>query len=244
VKVMRVLITGAAGYVGRPLVAALQRDHDIVPVDLPALDVTRLDQLETAMHGVDAVVHLAVASGREGDVEDDKFNQLRFDVNVKGTWNVLEAARRAKVKRVVHTSSLMVVWGYAPPAWVEADAPPKPVGTYALNKQLAEVLCEHYAHQHGLSIVALRISKPIDLNDPHWKARPVRPQWIAFDDLVEAYRLALIAPQIDFEIVTLVGESSRRRWDLAKAERVLGYRPHIRLEDIGYTLGSEREPVD
>jgi uronate dehydrogenase len=239
---MRILVTGASGYVGRRLVPALERDHHVIRGDLPNLDVTRLDQLERAMHGVDAVVHLAVASGKDGQDEDDAFNQLRFDVNVKGTWNVLEAARRAKVKRVVHTSSIMVVWGYAPPAWVEADAPPKPVGTYAITKQLAETLCEQYARQHGLSIVALRISKPIDLSDERWKRTPIRPQWIAFDDLIEAYRLALVAPEIGFEIVTLVGESSRRRWDLAKAERVLGYRPTIRLENLGYTLGSEREP--
>jgi uronate dehydrogenase len=205
--------------------------------------VTRLDQLERAMKGVEAVVHLACASGLEGDVEDDAFNQRRFDVNVKGTWNVLEAARRADVKRVVYTSSIMVVWGYAPPMWVEADAPPRPVGTYALTKQLAEIACEHYAREYGLSIVAIRISKPLDLTDPTWNNRPVRPQWLAFDELIEAYRLALVAPNIGFEIVTLVGESSRRRWDLAKAEAVLGYRPRMRLEDLGYTLGGEREPV-
>jgi hypothetical protein len=94
-----------------------------------------------------------------------------------------------------------------------------------------------------LSIVAIRISKPLDLTDPTWNNRPVRPQWLAFDELIEAYRLALVAPNIGFEIVTLVGESSRRRWDLAKAEAVLGYRPRMRLEDLGYTLGGEREPV-
>src|SRR5262245_13601051 len=114
---MRVLVTGAAGYVGQRLVPFLKREHEVDASDLPALDVTRLDQLERAMQGVDTVVHLAVASGLEGDIEDDAFNQRRFDVNVKGTWNVLEAARRAKVKRVVHTSSIMVIWGYAPPTF-------------------------------------------------------------------------------------------------------------------------------
>jgi uronate dehydrogenase len=237
---MRILITGAAGYIGRRLVPVLAREHDVVRGDLDALDVTQFDQVERAMRGVEAVVHLAIASGHDGEWEDDAFNQLRFDVNVKGTCNVLEAARRANVRRVVHTSSLMVVWGYEPPSWVEADAAPRPVGTYALTKQLAETLCEHYSRQHGLSIACLRIAKPIDLDEPRWKETPIRPQWIAFPDLIEAYRLALIAPDIAFEIVTLVGESCKRRWDLAKAERVLGYRPHIRLEALGYQLGSER----
>ena len=54
--------------------------------------------------------------------------------------------------------------------------------------------------------------------------------------------LALAAPGIGFEIVTVVGESSVRRWDLSKAEQLLGYRATIRLEERGYQFGDEREP--
>jgi uronate dehydrogenase len=248
---MRVLITGVAGYVGRRLSRALQAEHDLRLGDLSIpegdrrwvrLDVTRPDTVAAAVQGVDAVIHLAVASGHEGEYEDDAFNQLRFDVNVRGTWNVLEAARRAGVRRFVFTSSLMVVWGYDPPQWVAGDAPPRPVGTYALTKQLGEALCEHSARAFGLSVVCLRISKPVDLQDPAWKARRIRPQWLAFPDLAQAYRRALAAPGVGFEVVTVVGESSRRRWDLSRAERVLGYRPALRLEDMGFVLGDEREP--
>lgn len=247
---MHVLLTGAAGHVGQHIAPALTRDHqlrlgDVQPLADPRyvpLDVTKLASVEAALRDIDAVVHLAIAPGQEGEYEDDAFNQLRFDVNVKGTWNVLEAARRAGVRRFVFTSSLTVVWGYAPPAPVASDAPPRPVGTYAVTKRIGEVLCEHYARTFGMSIVCLRIAKPVDLDDPYRRSRPIRPQWIAFPELAEAYRLALTAPAIDFEIVTIVGDSSRRRWDLAKAERVLGYRPKTRLEDRGYTLGAENEP--
>ena len=248
---MRVLITGAAGYVGRQLTRGLGKEHQLRLADLRppegepggvACDVTRLTDVVAAMRDVDAVIHLAVASGHEGDYEDDAFNQLRFEVNVKGTWNVLEAARRAAVKRFVFTSSLMVVWASRPPEVVASDARPRPVGTYALTKQLGETMCEYYTRAHGLSVVCLRIPKPIDVDDPRWSGRRIRPQWLAFPDLVQAFRLALVAPAIEFEIVTVVGESSRRRWDLSKAERVLGYRPSVRLEERGYELGDELEP--
>lgn len=249
---MRVLITGAAGCVGRQLTAALQDDHELRLGDIapPAddrrfvtLDVTRPDQVEAAVAGVDAVVHLAIASGYEGDYEDVAFNQLRFDVNVKGTHNVVAAACRAGVRRFVFASSLMVVWGYPPPEWVESDAPPRPVGTYALTKQLGEVICRHAHREHGLSVICLRMPKPIDLDEPAWKRRPLRPPWIAFPDLMQAYRRALAAPDIGYEIVTVVGESSKRRWDLSKAERVLGYRPEYPLEKLGYEIGDESEPL-
>ena len=205
-------------------------------------DVTHPQQVHAAMEGMDAVVHLAIASGFEGDYEDDDFNQRRFDVNVKGTWNVLNAAARAGVKRVVHTSSIMVVWGYPPGIWVASDAPPRPEGTYATTKLLAEVLCQQAAKERGLSIVCLRIAKPVDADDPALKTRRLRPQWIAFSELVRAYALALTAPDTGFEIITLVGDSSRRRWDLSKAERVLGYQPRLRWDDLDFTLGEEREP--
>ena len=108
---------------------------------------------------------------------------------------------------------------------------------------MAEILCEHTAHDFGLSTVCLRIANPIEPDDAAWKQRPIRPQWIAFPDLVEAYRLALAAADVRFEVITIVGESSRRRWDLSKAELRLGYRPKYRLEDLGFTLGDEASPA-
>jgi len=247
---MRVLITGAGGYVGRRVARGLSADHELrlADVDPPPgeagwirLDVTDPAQALAATRDVDAVIHLAIASGHEGDYEDVAFNQRRFDVNVKGTWNILEAARQANVQRLVHTSSIMVTWGYPRSESIAADAPPRPTGTYALTKAMAESICESFAREHGMSIVCLRIPKPIDLDDPR---RKIRPQWLAFPDLIQAYRLALTAPNIEYEIITVVGESRGRRWDLEKAKRVLGYQPTIRLEEHGFVLGDEREPFE
>jgi uronate dehydrogenase len=247
---MRVLITGAAGYIGRRLSRGLEGIHDLRLADVQPLadelrympaDVTRLDDILRAMEGIDAVVHLAVASGLEGEVEDDAFNQVRFDVNVKGTFNVLEAARRHGIQRVVHTSSIMVAWGYPGSDFIASDAPSRTVGTYSLTKSLAEAVCEHFARNHGLSIVCLRIPKPIEPEDQRWQGRRLRPQWLPFADLIQTYQLALTAPHIRFEILTVVGEPAQGRWDLAKAKRVLGYRPTVRLEDMGFEMGEERE---
>ena len=249
---MKVLITGGRGTIGSKLGPALEGDYELRLLsrqemegdDWWQVDVTDIESVHEAMAGMDAVIHLAIATGHEGDYEDDAFNSQRLDINVKGTYNVFEAARRAGVKRVIYTSSLTVVWGYTAPDWVDGDAPARPVGTYALTKQVGEQIGHYYATVHGLSVLCLRIPKPIDVDEPETKETPILPQWIAFPDLIEAYRLGLTADKIGYEVVTVVGESSKRRWDLSRAEAVLGYRAQYRLEEMGYTLREEPEGYD
>src|SRR6266542_157762 len=137
-----VLVTGATGEVARGVLPFLQKEFDL---RLLALDPPGDDP-----RGVEAVLHLAVATGHSGTFEDDTFNDCRFDVNVKGTFHVFETARRLRVRRVVYVSSLMVSWGQGQGLhavkqhWggeddvgellVQGDAQPSPVGTYALTK--------------------------------------------------------------------------------------------------------------
>lgn len=241
---MKVLVTGAAGYVGCRLCPSLSLEHEVRHGDLRpptggvgewvGLDVRSPEECRAACRGVDAVVHLAVASGHEGDFEDEEFNRLRFETNVIGTWNLFEAARLCGVRRVIHTSSLMVVWGYGPGESVTPDSPPRPVGTYALTKLLAEQVARHYSGP-DLTVACLRIAKPVETAPP----RRIRPQWIAFPELCRAYALALNAGGPEFGVAHLVGESSRRRWDLTAAGSLFGYRPELRLEDLGFTLDED-----
>src|SRR5207237_926521 len=145
-------------------------------------------------------------SGHVGTYEEDAFNDARFDINVKGTYHVFETARRAGVRRVVHVSSLMVVWGYGTSAPVPGDAQPRPVGTYALTKTLSERIAQYYAETAGMEVIALRMAAPLDLADPDLRRKPVRPQQIPFADLAQAFAQALTVALTQYEVVTLVGE--------------------------------------
>lgn len=237
-----VLVTGATGEVGRGVLPWLQERFVLRLLALePAGDDPRRIQadlldweaLSSALHGVDAVLHLAVASGHSGVYEDDVFNDCRFDVNVKGVHHVFEAARRAGVRRIVHVSSLMAVWGHGVAATVAGNAPPRPVGVYALTKALSEEIARYYAEVHDMEVITLRIAAPLDIHDPDLTRKAVRPQQVPLPDLAQAFTLALTVPLRGYEIVTIVGESSRRVWDLRPARRVLGYEPRYRLDDLG-----------
>jgi len=248
--IKKVLVTGATGEVGRLVVPRLSEMFDLRllsrrdwPDEPRAVrgDLRDLDALLTAAHGVDAILHLAIATGQVGPYEDDAFNAERFAVNVTGTYHVFESARRLGVCRVINVSSLMVVWGYGADGLVPGDAPPHPVGTYALTKALGERIAQHYARPGTLDVLTMRIAAPLDPSDPRWRTQPVPPQRVPVVDLAQAFRLALTAELDDYAVVTIVGDSSRRCWDLVAARRVLGYEPSVRLDDLPLTLGDPFE---
>jgi nucleoside-diphosphate-sugar epimerase len=113
---MRVLVTGAAGFLGSHIVEQLlsaghqvralvrSDDHRLKFVDVKRGDVLDRPSLDAAVAGCDAVIHTAaMLSFRRNDARAQR------EVNVQGTRNVLEAARAAGVKRFVHTSSIAAI---------------------------------------------------------------------------------------------------------------------------------------
>jgi uronate dehydrogenase len=130
----------------------------------------------------------------------------------------------------------MVVWGHGSEVLVPGDAEPRPHGTYALTKMLGEQVARYYAAAGGLEAITLRIAAPLDIAAGDLRGRQVRPQQVPVPDLAQAVALALTVPLSRYEVVTIVGESSRRRWDLEPARRVLGYQPRHRLDDLGVTF--------
>jgi uronate dehydrogenase len=243
-----VLVTGATGEVARAVLPHLEKHFDLrlVALDPPGDDPRRIQvdlldwkSLTCAMDGVDAVLHLAVATGHTGRYEEDAFNDRRFDVNVKGTYHVFETARRGRVRRVVYVSSLMVTWGHgmiinrrAAEALVAGDAPPSPVGTYALTKMLGEQIARHYGTSRApdqdvslresaadLQVMTLRIGTPLDVAAPDLRGKAVRPQQVPAPDMAQAFHKALTVPLNGYEVVTIAGASSQQLWDLGPARR-------------------------
>jgi GDP-4-dehydro-6-deoxy-D-mannose reductase len=142
--VKRVLVTGAAGFVGGHLRAAL--GEAFVPFEGDVLDV---EALAAAVREVDAVVHLAAESSVAASWEDG-FRSWR--VNVDGTVNMLAAVRAERPEARVLFASTGEVYGNATRIPTPEDEPVRPVSPYAASKAAAELACSI----SGLDVVVTR----------------------------------------------------------------------------------------
>ncbi len=155
---MRALVTGAAGFVGPHLSRALDACGDeVVGLDQSngpdLLDGDRwVDTFQ--QHTPDVVFHLAGWSDVSGSWQHPA---RTFQINALGTLSVLEAARQAKVSRVVLISSADVYGPVSPERQPITEIhPPQPRSPYGVSKQAAEALGLQYHRAHGLDVVIVR----------------------------------------------------------------------------------------
>ena len=169
---MKILLTGAGGQIGHDLIGALvAAGHDVISTDLaprPAsharaggdwqrLDVTDATATETLIGTTrpDLVFHLAAILSARGEQDP----RLAYNVNQTGTWNVLEACRKAGVKRLVFTSSI-AVFGPPPsgplPDPTPDDVPLHPTTMYGVTKVAGELLCAYYTQKHDVDCRGVR----------------------------------------------------------------------------------------
>ncbi|MGV3616323.1 MAG: SDR family oxidoreductase [Fimbriimonas sp.] len=167
---MKILVTGGAGFIGSNLVGELLRmGHEVTAYDslesgyaenLQALpdaefiqaDIRDADRLNEAIRPMDIVIHMAASVGNKKSIDHPV---LDAEINVIGTINVLEAARKGNVKKVVFSSSAGT-FGELKTIPIAIDHPTYPDSPYGCSKLYAEKVCGAYTHLYGLETVALR----------------------------------------------------------------------------------------
>lgn len=166
---MNILVTGGSGTVGKYIVDELIRHGytvgvlDIVPakrkdIRYHHVDLLNLDDVCGAATGYDVVVHTA---GIPHPLNDPP--EKVFTVNVNGTFNVLEAAARSGIKKVLFTSSESTL-GFAfmtqrmVPEYIPIDErhPLRPQDPYGLSKAICEQICRTYSARYGIRTICLR----------------------------------------------------------------------------------------
>ena len=151
---MRALVTGATGFVGRHLVAHLAAAGDEVTISEAEVTEPELLEADFCQRRPDAVYHLAAQADVRASFTDPA---ATLRVNVEGTFNVLDAARRAGAARVVVVSSADV-YGRVEPADVPVDeaAAMRPVTPYGASKAAAEMVCVQAGLGRGLDVIRAR----------------------------------------------------------------------------------------
>lgn len=243
---MNVAVTGAAGNVGREVLAALD-DHDVTPIthsdrediEGPTLDVTDREAFADALSGEDVLIHLAANPSPDADWDGV------FETNIDGTYNAYEVARESGVRRVVFASSNHAVHLHnaADPDEPESlredaravrpDDPTKPDSYYGVSKVAGEALGQLYAERHGIEVVNLRIGWLMDeaelretQDESEEKARFARAMWLSPRDCRAVVRRCVEADLPESPVVAHgISRNDDRYLSLTETSLALGYRP-------------------
>jgi UDP-glucose 4-epimerase len=202
---LRVLVTGGSGFIGshvvdrllahghRPVIYDLRPSpwHQPGTVDTVLGSITDREALERALHSCDAVAHLAAVAD-VNDVHAEPEDAER--VNARGTVAVLEAARRAGVKRIVYASTIWVYSDCVPDAVDEDTLLPAPSHLYTSTKLAGELYCKAYQELYGIDYTILRFGIPYG---PRAREAAVVP--------------AFVGKALRGEPLTLAGDGSQSR---------------------------------
>lgn len=209
-----VLLTGASGALGRHLAAALSaqgwtlRLTDIAPFPdaLPPratftrADLADRDAIVALADGCSAVLHFGGVS------VERPFDEV-FEPNLRGTYNVFEAARRSAA-RVVFASSNHVIGFHPRSETLDAADPMRPDGYYGLSKAYGELLARLYWDKHGVESVSLRIGSCV----PQPVNARMLSTWLSYPDLVRLVTLAATAPGAGCAVVWGASANARGFW--------------------------------
>ena len=226
---------------GRRAVSSHRADLDarkVIPdTHFCIADLSDSQAVHAAFEGMDVVLHIGAVPGPE-----DTFDDV-LDSNIRGTFNVLEAARKHEIKRMVYASTIMTTWGYA--KYVEPyksifeeriedipkdfecvthDDPIRPTEPYSMSKVWAEGACRTYADAYGLSVICLRIG---------WVNKENEAQglfsnsiWCSHRDIVHSFEKALDRTSDPLYGVCYAVSNNNYRWvDLTHADKLTGFVP-------------------
>jgi len=170
--IMKVLVTGGAGFIGSHIVDSLvERGYDVVVVDnlvtgkkknvnpeanFYKLDITSPKLIEIFVREQpDFVFHQAAQVNVRSSMKDPLYDAK---INIIGSLNVLECCKKFKIKKIIYASSGGAVYGE--PEYLPCDEkhPVKPISNYGVSKHVVEHYCYLYSMLYGVKFVSLRYS--------------------------------------------------------------------------------------
>ena len=226
-RLRRLLLTGAAGGVGRvmreqlrpfaeilrvsdisPLGKALGGHEEVVPCDLADKAAVR-----ALVAGCDGIVHL-------GGVSVERPFEEILEANIRGAFNLYEGVRHQGNCRVVFASSNHTVGFYKQSERIDSNARCRPDGNYGLSKCFGEDLAQLYFDRHGVETVSIRIGSTF----PEPTNRRMLATWLSYRDLLNLMEASLFTPKVGHTIVFGASANRDQWWDNSGAAQ-LGWTP-------------------
>lgn len=243
---MTTLITGGAGFIGSQLglalrksgerlilldnldpyydpklkqanLAAFQGDPDMIFVEGDVRDAALMDRL-VAEHKVDRIAHMAALAGVRNSVNEAG---RYVEVNVNGSVNLLEAARKHGVKIFIQASTSSVYGETEKIPFIETDTADRPLAPYPATKRAAEMMGHAFHHLFGLNVTCLRFFNvygpngrpdmmPLRVMSAVQQGQPItlfaggalRRDWTYIEDIIEGVISALNRP-MGYQIINL-----------------------------------------
>lgn len=245
----RILVTGMSGLIGGAVRQRLESGYELTALNrspvpgVPTVqaDIADFDAILPAFEGQETVVHLAAsARGR------DPWERVR-DPNLIGTYNVFEAARQARVSRVIFASSGSTISGWElvqpyraivngdyesvrhPWPMITHETPIRPAGVYGATKVWGEALARQFTDSVELSIICLRIGLVNSVDRPTDSRQ--FSVWCSQRDISQMVEKCIEAPpELRFDIFYAL---SRNKWsyrDISHARDVVGFEPEDEAE--------------
>ncbi|MBC8104197.1 MAG: NAD(P)-dependent oxidoreductase [Cytophagales bacterium] len=226
-----VLFTGARGRVGHHILTPLREryrevrtfDRQEIPGDPLAItgELTNLAALQSAMRGVDTLIHFAAQS------DEAPFVENLVPSNVVGVYNAFEAAAQSgTVKRILFASTVQAVGGYPREHKIEITDLPRPVTLYGATKILGETMGRWYFDKRGIEFVGIRIGWFQDYDSPDLQAnRRGRNLWLSPRDCASLVMRAIEKKDVGYALVFATSRTEQERLSLTAARESLDWEP-------------------
>ncbi|MGK5052567.1 NAD-dependent epimerase/dehydratase family protein [Janthinobacterium sp. RB2P8] len=237
---LRILVTGAAGIIGTAFWKRRHGQFSLRLADLHTdglasapcpslpLDVSDYAACLAACAGIDVVLHLAGVPHASAD-----FDAQLLQPNIIGAHNIFRAAQAQGVKRVVFASSAQAIEGYPLDMQVHEHMPARPANMYGASKAFGEGVASAFAHQHGMTAIAVRIANVARFAPGQQHSARDIAAFISERDVVQLLARCVAADvPAGYHVVHGVSDNRYKRLSIEATRQLVGYAP----QDDGFSL--------